>query len=260
MRNRNVFFVLSTLLLIFLTSAVLIFLEMQNIEMKLIQSAPELDVFNNIRRIQLMWVIGLAAFIISAIMSLRLAWLKPKTIEVVKETSSKTEENLDSLVEEDRKKREDEIEAEAAKILEKVSSNDAKKAGEEFLIAVSKHYEIAQGICYLYNNQSKLFEIRASYAYYSTEEQVRSFAIGHGLTGQVALNQEMLNVSNVPDQYMTVMSGLGKSKPKNLLLLPIVKNEQTVAVFEIASFSAFDKKAEQVFGKLAHGLAQQLGL
>lgn len=57
---------------------------------------------------------------------------------------------------------------------------------------------------------------------------------GVGLVGTCALEKQTIYLDNLPDNYITVMSGLGKSKPKYLAVIPLLYDEELIAVIEIA--------------------------
>ncbi len=120
------------------------------------------------------------------------------------------------------------------------------KVAEQLLITISKKYAVVQGMLFLLNSSDGKFYPKGNYAFYSNEA-VKPFSIGEGITGQVAKNQETLKISNVPHGYITVLSGLGSSSPRFLLLVPFVHNGQTVAVAEFASFSEFPDSILKIF-------------
>ncbi|MBR4441334.1 MAG: PAS domain S-box protein [Bacteroidales bacterium] len=57
---------------------------------------------------------------------------------------------------------------------------------------------------------------------------------GVGLVGTCALEKHTIYLNNLPDDYITVMSGLGKSKPKYLAIIPLLYDDELIAVAEIA--------------------------
>ncbi|MQA96148.1 MAG: response regulator [Streptosporangiales bacterium] len=69
----------------------------------------------------------------------------------------------------------------------------------------------------------------------------RVFAGGEGLVGQAAEQRERILVSDVPDGYVTVGSGLGMGTPSHLVVLPVLSDEHVLGVIELASFSPFSK-------------------
>lgn len=67
-------------------------------------------------------------------------------------------------------------------------------------------------------------------------------ARGDGLLGEVARARELRQFSNVPPGYLRVESGLGAGEPIHLLLAPVWEGGESLGVFEIAAFEAFDRQ------------------
>src|SRR4051812_35380727 len=61
------------------------------------------------------------------------------------------------------------------------------------------------------------------------------FALGQGLIGQAAVEAKPIIVEDVPEDYIKVSSGLGEAKPRNIIVLPVVFEEQVLGVIELAS-------------------------
>ncbi|WP_375104293.1 CHASE3 domain-containing protein [Paenibacillus sp. RS8] len=65
----------------------------------------------------------------------------------------------------------------------------------------------------------------------------RPFLLGEGLVGQCAKEARLMHLQDLPENYISIQSGLGLSAPKSLLLLPVSFSGEVVAVVEIATFS-----------------------
>ncbi|MCI5209740.1 MAG: HAMP domain-containing protein, partial [Candidatus Electrothrix sp. ATG2] len=91
----------------------------------------------------------------------------------------------------------------------------------------------------LYIKEKDLLRLRASYAYTTRKNIADRFAVGEGMVGQAALEKKIIIISNVPDDYIQVTSGLGEKQPHNILLVPFMYNEGVKAVLELGSFTAF---------------------
>jgi HAMP domain-containing protein/signal transduction histidine kinase/DNA-binding response OmpR family regulator len=83
-------------------------------------------------------------------------------------------------------------------------------------------------------------KLLASYAYRERKNVDTNFRMGEGLVGQCALEKERILLTNVPDNYIQIASGLGEAKPNNIIVLPIVFEGQVKAVMELASFERFN--------------------
>ncbi len=81
----------------------------------------------------------------------------------------------------------------------------------------------------------------AAYGYKTEKNIPTEFAIGEGLVGQVAFEKERIILSNVPGNYIKISSGLGRAKPANLIILPVLFENKVKAVIELASLDIFSE-------------------
>jgi CheY-like chemotaxis protein/HAMP domain-containing protein/GAF domain-containing protein len=99
-----------------------------------------------------------------------------------------------------------------------------------------------QGVFYLMDAGGKedaYLKLLASYAYRERKNVDNRFRLGEGLVGQCALEKERILLTNVPENYIQIASGLGEAKPNNIIVLPIVFEGAVKAVMELASFEKF---------------------
>jgi putative methionine-R-sulfoxide reductase with GAF domain len=78
------------------------------------------------------------------------------------------------------------------------------------------------------------------------------------LSGQVAKEGKMINIQNVPDGYIKILSGLGNATPSSMLIFPIKRNEEVLGVIELASFKNFTTDDEQFIKELSNKLEEVL--
>jgi hypothetical protein len=154
-------------------------------------------------------------------------------------------------------------EIEAEEFLEKVLPFDKKsetpeKYSERVLRALAGKIDAVQALMFLRENGTDIFHQVADFALY-TDKPPATFKVGETLPGQVAKNKKPLNITNVPEGYMTVLSGLGSSSPGYLYILPFLYKDETVAVAELASFTPFSHNDEVLFGKTSVKLGNELG-
>ncbi|GAA3791221.1 HAMP domain-containing protein [Sphaerisporangium flaviroseum] len=67
----------------------------------------------------------------------------------------------------------------------------------------------------------------------------QSFLFGQGIVGQAAIEGRPIVLNDVPADYLTIDSGLGKSAPAQIVVLPVLFEDQVLGVLELASFSEF---------------------
>lgn len=89
------------------------------------------------------------------------------------------------------------------------------------------------------SNGKPTLQLRGSYAYQERKHLGNQFQLGEGLVGQCALEKQRILLTEVPSDYIRIGSGLGEAKPLNIVVLPIVFEQQVIAVMELASFHRF---------------------
>jgi CheY-like chemotaxis protein/signal transduction histidine kinase len=68
---------------------------------------------------------------------------------------------------------------------------------------------------------------------------LRRVGLGQGLIGQVAAEKRRMLISDLPDKTVPISSGLFRSVPRNVIVLPVLFEDRVKAVIELASLSAF---------------------
>jgi HAMP domain-containing protein/signal transduction histidine kinase/CheY-like chemotaxis protein len=131
-----------------------------------------------------------------------------------------------------------------------------KRILSELAQVVSTHY----GAFYILHQEEETQQVKlklfASYAYREEKGIPKEFSVGEGLVGQCALEKEKILLTNVPQGYVKISSGLGKTKPANLIILPIVFENTVKAVLELASLEAFS----ETHLDFLHQLTESLGI
>ncbi len=88
-------------------------------------------------------------------------------------------------------------------------------------------------------------KLSSSFAYHIPQNQEVIFEFGEGLSGQVALEGKIMNLKKIPDGYVSIISGLGKASPSNMLIIPFKHNGKVNGVLELASFNEFNEEDEK---------------
>jgi len=112
---------------------------------------------------------------------------------------------------------------------------------EIFLSEVAQKTEASLGAFYVREEMEDqiLFVKKAAFADEDDHVGRNSFKIGQGLIGQCALEKKILFYDNIPQDYRLIRTGLTEVKPQNILLVPIIFEDQVVAVVELATMASF---------------------
>lgn len=142
-------------------------------------------------------------------------------------------------------------------ILSKIEdSEDAERFAENLIRSIASEIDVVVGLLFLKRKSEDIFDIMGKYAYFADQDP-DSFAVGETLSGQVAKNKLVLHIQNLPDNYVNVVSGLGNSQPKSLIIVPFIHEEQTIAVLEIGSFVKFEEHHKKMFSELSNKMADR---
>jgi signal transduction histidine kinase/HAMP domain-containing protein len=79
----------------------------------------------------------------------------------------------------------------------------------------------------------------ASYGYKQRKSLSNRFKVGEALVGQAALEAKAITITQAPEDYIKVTSGLGEASPRNIVVLPVLFEEEVMAVIELATLGEF---------------------
>src|SRR4051794_31412325 len=168
------------------------------------------------------------------------AQLKDRVNEMIENLRSTTQENAEQ----------DWLKTNLARITNNLQGQRDLQAVSRLLMSEISPLVAAQHGAFFFVGDHQL-ELVASYGYQRRKNLSNRFAFGEGLPGQAALEMKSILVTDAPEDYVKVTSGLGESKPVNLIVLPILFEEQVLAVMELASLNAFSEVNLAVLDQLS---------
>ncbi|MGE7114131.1 ATP-binding protein [Lysinibacillus sp. NPDC047702] len=117
------------------------------------------------------------------------------------------------------------------------------KLAETFLSEMAQKTQSSLGAFYVRETKEDdiQFVKKAAFADTSTGVGMESFKLGQGLIGQCALEKKILFYKDIPDEFRLIGTGLGEVPPKSILLIPIIFEEDVIAVVELATMTDFSK-------------------
>jgi signal transduction histidine kinase/HAMP domain-containing protein/ActR/RegA family two-component response regulator len=133
---------------------------------------------------------------------------------------------------------------------------DFLTVGKLILSELAPLVSAQQGAFYMLDNSDgeSALKLLASYAYEGGNGAKNRFKMGESLVGQAALEKRPILVSDVPDTYTKVSSGLAEFRPANVVVLPILFEGEVKAVMELSSLERFSPAHQAFLAQLTESI------
>jgi PAS domain S-box-containing protein len=143
----------------------------------------------------------------------------------------------------------------------RLHNNDINKLADEIAQNLVKYLNAIQGALYFYNNEDEnniFLEIVAAYAYDRKKHIKKNILLGEGLVGTVAIEKEKMFITDIPEEYMTISSGLGDAPPRSILIVPLKLESEMLGVVELASYDIFQPHEIEFVEKVGETIASTI--
>ncbi|HTE34447.1 MAG TPA: GAF domain-containing protein [Chryseolinea sp.] len=142
------------------------------------------------------------------------------------------------------------------------SSNDnLGKLGDKIIAALVQYTNSNQGAIYTLNDDdqnNKHLELISLFAFDIKKHDQQKIKLGQGILGQTFLEKETTYLTDLPESYIRITSGLGDAAPKSVLMVPLKVDTQTYGILELASFHAYQPHEISFVEKLGESIAATL--
>lgn len=177
--------------------------------------------------------------------------------------------SLQKAAEEEKKRRMDDSErnwatqglAKFADILRKNTEN-IEELTYSIISNLVNYVEANQASLFLLNTENEdekpFLELSSCYAYDRRKYIKKRIEIGEGLVGAVAREKNTLHLTEIPESYIEITSGLGKANPKSLLIVPLMREDELLGILEMASFNDFKNFQVEFIEKLGESIASTI--
>lgn len=142
---------------------------------------------------------------------------------------------------------------------------DNTTLARNILLLLCRYLELPVGVLYLFdeseyqqNRATPTFhtlKMVASYGYTRRKNLANQFALGEGLVGQAALERQLIVITEIPDDYIHVQSGLGEAVPRAILVLPFLYDGKLKGVIELGSFAIFTQLQLEFLQQVSEAIA-----
>lgn len=165
--------------------------------------------------------------------------------------------------EEEKRKREDEINNWTTKAITETSdilrsfNHNIKELTFKTLQYILDYLDITQGGIYVKNDEEEevYYELVSAIAFGRDKLIERKIKDEEGLVGRCAYEGLTVYMTEIPQNYVDIKSGLGGANPTTILLVPLRSTNEILGVIELISFQELEKHEIRLVERIGENLA-----
>ncbi|WKV12540.1 GAF domain-containing protein [Marivirga harenae] len=127
----------------------------------------------------------------------------------------------------------------------------------EFLV---KYMKLNQGGFFIVKEEGDdtFLELEGCYAYDRRKKINKKIQPGEGLVGQSYQEKDSIYLTEVPENYINIKSGLGDANPRSIIITPVKRDEYIEGIMELASFRVLKEYERDFLEKAGESIAVAL--
>ncbi len=132
---------------------------------------------------------------------------------------------------------------------------------DKIIAALSQYTQSNQGGLYILNDEdenNKFLELVSLFAFDLKKFEQRKIKLGEGILGQTFLEKETTYLTDLPEEYVRITSGLGDANPNCILMVPLKVDKEVYGIVELASFKEYQPHVIAFVEKLGETIAATL--
>lgn len=132
-----------------------------------------------------------------------------------------------------------------------------KEVSDNILTFFAQTTDFKVGALFIRKEHSPYFHFISGHAF-SPESEKEVVISGEGLLGQTAVDQKVKIITPIDNYKISMNTGLGESELHHIALIPLVSDNQTIALIELAFLEAPDENQIELMHTIAEMLAISL--
>ncbi len=142
------------------------------------------------------------------------------------------------------------------------NNDNMKKFSYNIIKNLVKYVEVTQGAFFIINDDNEKeirYDLMAAIAYGRKKNINKQVLMGEDLIGRAAQEQKILSLTNVPENYISIVTGISTDKnPRNILIVPLNLNDYIYGVIELVSFNEFKPYQIDFIEQVAESIASTI--
>ncbi|HUW05001.1 MAG TPA: GAF domain-containing protein [Williamwhitmania sp.] len=143
------------------------------------------------------------------------------------------------------------------------NSNNLQTLCQVLVKELTRYMNFNQGGIFLLNDNDSnhpILELTAAFAFDRVKFLKKEIQWGEGLVGACAFEGETIYLTEVPQDYIKITSGLGDANPNSVILVPLKDdNGSVLGVIEMASFTTIVPYQQEFLEQLGRSIASTIG-
>jgi PAS domain S-box-containing protein len=142
-------------------------------------------------------------------------------------------------------------------------NDNFEKLADEIISNLVKYINANQGALFIIestdmSSDEEYMELAACYAWDKKKFLEKKIYKGEGLSGQAWIEGDVIYLTEVPNDYVSITSGLGEANPRSVLIVPLKLNDEVHGVIEMASFKEYDEYEIEFVERIAESIASTI--
>ena len=133
--------------------------------------------------------------------------------------------------------------------------------GKNVVSSLVKYLDANQGGLYITatdKNNDQYLELTGHYAFEKQRYTNQKVYSEDNLLGRVLQDKDTIKITDIPENYISIGSGLGTAVPKCILIVPLKVNDELHGAIEIASFNNLEEYKIRFVENIAESIASSI--
>lgn len=139
------------------------------------------------------------------------------------------------------------------------SQSDSQALADTIISNIVRYTNSNQGSLFIVHDgaegEEEYLQLYSCYAWDKKKFEEKTIYKGQGLVGQCWQEGNPVFMTQVPEGYVHITSGLGYATPRSIFIVPLKINEAIYGVLEIASFEPYPKYKQEFIVKVCENIA-----